>query len=73
MDERTATRKARAISLQTVGTLGVLLMAKDKGLVTSLKLLLDDLRHAGFHMSDTLYYQILHSAGEAGDGPASDL
>ena len=71
MDERAATRKARTISLRAIGTLGVLLMARDKGLVTSLKPLLDDLRRAGFRMSDALYHQVLHSAGEANDLPAS--
>jgi len=67
IDERAARRKARGIGLQTVGTLGVLLMAKDKGLVAGLKPLLDDLRRAGFRMSDDLYRQVLGSAGEAGD------
>ncbi|MDP2975964.1 MAG: hypothetical protein Q8N45_07090 [Anaerolineales bacterium] len=37
IDERVATRKARGVGLQTIGTLGVLLMAKDKGLVAVLK------------------------------------
>jgi predicted nucleic acid-binding protein len=67
IDERAARRKARGIGLQTVGTLGVLLMAKDKGLVAGLKPLLDDLRRAGFRMSDDLYRQVPGSAGEAGD------
>ena len=66
IDERAAARKARGIGLQTIGTLGVLLMAKDKGLVAALKPLLDNLRRAGFRMSDDLYVQVLNSAGEAG-------
>jgi len=41
-------------------------MAKDKGLVAALKPLLDNLRRAGFRMSDDLYVQVLDSAGEAG-------
>lgn len=67
IDERAATRKARAVGLRAVGTLGVLLIAKDQGLITSLQSLLNDLRSAGFHMSDILYHQILHSAGEVDD------
>ncbi|MDP3186204.1 MAG: DUF3368 domain-containing protein [Anaerolineales bacterium] len=66
IDERVATRKARGVGLQTIGTLGVLLMAKDKGLVAVLKPLLDNLRHAGFRMSDDLYDKVLDSAGETG-------
>ena len=46
IDERAATRKARGVGLQAIGTLGVLLMAKDKGLVAVLKPLLDNLRRA---------------------------
>ena len=64
IDERAATRKARGIGLQTVGTLGVLLMAKNKGLVPDLKPLLDSLRQADFRMSDDLYRLVLASVGE---------
>ncbi len=67
IDERAATRKARGIGLQTTGTLGVLLMAKNKGLVGRIKPLLDGLRRAGFRMGDDLYHQVSDSAGEAGD------
>ena len=66
IDERAAKRKARAIGLQAIGTLGVLLMAKNKVLVVDLKPLLDNLRRAGFRMSDDLYHQVLASAGDAG-------
>lgn len=65
LDERAATRKARSIGLQSIGTLGILLIAKEKGIVTELNPLLTSLRLEGFHMSDTLYNQILHSADEA--------
>lgn len=64
IDDRAARRKAQGIGLRTVGTLGLLLMAKDKGLATDLKPLLDSLIRAGFRMSDDLYHQVLESAGE---------
>jgi predicted nucleic acid-binding protein len=64
IDERAATRKARAIGLQTIGTLGVLLMAKNSGLLKSVKPSLDDLRRTGFHMSETLYRQVIKSAAD---------
>jgi predicted nucleic acid-binding protein len=50
--------------LQTIGTLGVLLMAKDKGHIAALKPLLKALRETGFHMSNDLYRQVLDSGGE---------
>jgi predicted nucleic acid-binding protein len=64
LDERAATRKARSIGLQCIGTLGILLIAKEKGIVTELKPLLDRLQSEGFHMSDVLYGQVLRSANE---------
>ncbi len=64
LDERAATRKARSIGLQCIGTLGILLIAKEKGIVTELKPLLDHLQSEGFHMSDALYSQVLRSANE---------
>lgn len=64
IDERAARRKASTLALPVIGTLGILLMAKKQALIPVLKPLLNDLRHAGFHMSDELYAQILHSADE---------
>ncbi len=67
IDERAARRKARSLGLQMVGTLGVLLMAKDKGFIDAIKPLIESLRGAGFHMSEDLCRQVLDSAGELGD------
>lgn len=64
LDERAATRKARSIGLQCIGTLGILLIAKEEGIVTEVKPLLDRLQSEGFHMSDALYRQVLRSADE---------
>jgi len=64
IDDRSAKRKASAIELSTIGTLGVLLLAKNEGLIAALEPLLGNLRRAGFHMSDELYDQVLDSAGE---------
>lgn len=67
LDERTATRKARSIGLQTIGTLGLLLLAKEQGIVRAIKPMLGELRQSGFHMSIPLYRQVLESAGESSD------
>lgn len=64
IDERAARRKAATLELSTIGTLGVLLMAKNQGLVPVLKPLLDELHRVGFHMSEELYQMVLQSAGE---------
>ena len=60
-----ATHKARSIGLQTIGTLGLLLLAKEHGIVRAIKPMLDELRQSGFHMSIPLYRQVLESAGES--------
>lgn len=67
VDERVAKRKARTLGLPTLGTLGVLLLAKDQGWLVALRPLLEDLRRAGFRMSHDLYRQVLDSAGETQD------
>ena len=67
VDERVAKRKARTLGLPTLGTLGVLLLAKDQGLLVALSPLLEDLRRAGFRMSHDLYRRVLDSAGETQD------
>jgi hypothetical protein len=64
IDERAARRKAATLELTTIGTLGVLLMARDRGLLPTIKPLLMDLRRADFYMSEELYTQVLQSAGE---------
>ncbi len=64
LDERAARRKAIALDLPTIGTLGVLLLAKKQTLISTLKPLLDTLIHVGFRMSEELYEQVLQSAGE---------
>jgi predicted nucleic acid-binding protein len=64
IDDRAARRKASALELPTIGTLGLLLIAKSQGLIPALKPLIDALNQGGFHMSEELYNQVLHSAGE---------
>lgn len=67
LDERTATRKARSIGLHTIGTLGLLLLAKEQGVIHTIQPMLDALRQTGFHVSIALYHQVLDSAGESSD------
>jgi predicted nucleic acid-binding protein len=61
-------KKGRAIAarngIKTVGTIGILLLAKQKGFISEVKPFLDMLMNTGFRMSDILYRQILERAGE---------
>jgi predicted nucleic acid-binding protein len=65
LDEHQGRAKARAMGLKTVGVLGILLRAKKAGRISSLRNVLDMLRHeAGFFIAENLYLQILQQAGE---------
>jgi len=65
MDEHEGRAKARALGLQPVGVLGVLLRAKRDGSLESVDLAAQALRHrAGFFIADALLAQVLVDAGE---------
>lgn len=64
LDDGLARRKARLIGLRMTGTLGILLMAKEAGLISAVRPILDELRQTDFRMSDRVYQQVLLKAGE---------
>jgi predicted nucleic acid-binding protein len=65
MDDRAAARKARALGLRVIGTLGVLLLGKRAEHLSTIKSLLDSLREHDFRMSASLYDQVLRDAEES--------
>ncbi|MDR2897607.1 MAG: DUF3368 domain-containing protein [Spirochaetaceae bacterium] len=64
IDEKRGRTIAHRNGIQTIGTVGVLLFAKQQGLIPSVKPLLQTLTHNGFRISDVLYQQILKRAEE---------
>ncbi|NOZ57988.1 MAG: DUF3368 domain-containing protein [Euryarchaeota archaeon] len=65
LDESEGRRVADIYGLRKTGVVGILLKAKLKGAIPSLKKELDALRHrAGFWISDELYSKALKFAGE---------
>ena len=66
LDERAARRVAEALGLSVVGTLGVLLAAKRRGLVAEVRPLIDELVRQGFWVAPRLVKQVLLAAGEEG-------
>jgi hypothetical protein len=64
LDERTARRLAGALGLSVIGTLGLLLVAKEAGLLTAVRPALDALVGHGFRISTSLYEHLLARAGE---------
>jgi len=66
MDEREGRHAAQRMGLQVVGVVGVLLDARTKGAIDTVRPYLDGLRQeAGFYLSETVYRRALVLAGEA--------
>lgn len=65
MDEHDGRVKAKALGLQPIGLLGVLLHAKRDGALDSVEAVMQRLRQqAGFFIADDLFNQLLIEAGE---------
>lgn len=68
MDDLNARRRARALGLHPVGTLGLLLAARLRDEIPCLRDEIARLRAAGFRVGDALVQAVLAEAGEGGPG-----
>ncbi len=64
LDDRRARSVATRLGVRVIGTVGILVRAKQSALVSSLKPLLDNLESSGFHLGDALKREALRLAGE---------
>ncbi|TAE58013.1 MAG: DUF3368 domain-containing protein [Nostocales cyanobacterium] len=65
IDERLGRQEAIKLGLSLTGVLGILLIAKKRGLINNVKSLMDQLiSHTAFRIGDQLYYSILIEANE---------
>jgi hypothetical protein len=64
IDEKRGRIIAHKKGVRIIGTMGVLLWAKQKGFLPAIKPILDLLMQTDFRVSDILYQQILKRAGE---------
>jgi predicted nucleic acid-binding protein len=64
LDDRVARRAAQRLDLNVIGTVGILLLAKDKGFVQAVRPSLDALLQAGIYLDASLYQLALKLAGE---------
>jgi predicted nucleic acid-binding protein len=65
MDDSRARQLAEAMGLRVTGTLGILLRAKQAGLISAVEPLLDDITAQGFHLDPELHRDVLRLAGES--------
>lgn len=65
LDEREAREIARSLGLQVIGSLGILLLAKNRQIIPQVKPLLDAMiNSAQYWVNNSLYSQALSQAGE---------
>lgn len=64
IDEKKGRQKATELGLKIMGTLGVLIKAKEKKLIGSLLEEIEQLKNVGFRMSDKLIENILNNYDE---------
>ena len=64
LDEKKARRVAEKIGLRYMGTVGLLLAAKNKRKIKKLRPLLDELLANDFYLDEKLYERVLKQAGE---------
>ena len=64
MDDSAGRRELAQRGIAFIGTVGVLMAAKQRGLLTALKPELDHLRASGFRLSDRVYRACLAAMGE---------
>lgn len=65
IDEEKGRKAAAQYHIQYTGLLGILIMAKSRKLISSVKPLLDELKNnAGFWVSESIYNEVIKLAGE---------
>ena len=64
LDDAAARRVANELQLSTTGTLGILLLAKERGLIVTVAPVLEELGRCGFRITDAVRSRVLQMAGE---------
>jgi predicted nucleic acid-binding protein len=64
IDERVARLQAKVLGLDVIGTLGLLLKAKKKGLILAIKPLIEQILEHGIWIKDEIVKGILKNSGE---------
>jgi predicted nucleic acid-binding protein len=65
IDDRDGRRTATERGLTVVGSAGILVLAKRRGLLAAVRPVLDQLRAAGLYLGEPVYGSVLQEAGES--------
>lgn len=65
IDDNAAKKTAKFLGLKVTGTMGVLLKAKQSGIINNVSSLLEALKSNGFYISDNVVQMVLKQAGES--------
>lgn len=65
LDDLPARKVATRLGIHVVGSAGVLLLAKEKGLISEVTPHLNTMRANGLYVSNELYERVLRTTGEA--------
>ncbi|MFW5872716.1 MAG: DUF3368 domain-containing protein [bacterium] len=65
MDDQKGRKQARALGINITGTLGILIVAKEKGILKSVSEVLSKIRETDFRISDKLIKDTLKRSGES--------
>ncbi|NWH05025.1 DUF3368 domain-containing protein [Desulfobacter latus] len=64
VDDLAARRCAKTFGIQTIGTGGLLILAKRRGVIKSVKRRIDRFRDAGLYLSESVIQLLLSEAGK---------
>lgn len=64
MDDAKARKHAKLLNVEVIGTLGLLKMAKNHGVISSMREVIDDMLAKGYYIADNLIKKILKDANE---------
>jgi len=65
VDDAKARKYAKLLNVEIIGTLGVLKMAKNRGVIPSVKEVISDMVAEGYYIEDTLITKILEDVNES--------
>ena len=64
IDDLKGRREARHLGIKYTGTIGILIIAKEKGLISSISEILDEIKKTDFRLSEELIYEIRIRTGK---------